>query len=150
MVRGILWFFIDHWSKVWFLGPSLGLNVSLFGGQEFPLTWRKKFVFWDSKEQREEGWVGTIRRDVSSPWRNLLQISVRDKMDLPVGFGKFSDSGRSWMRPAGSRQFNSEVPTSFVKPDSFDLKEWVNLCFAGSVHLKFFTLHTHIYDSFEI
>ena len=56
-------------------------------GQEFPLTWRKKFVFWDSKEQREEDWVGTIRRDVSSPWRNLLQISVKDKMDLPVGFG---------------------------------------------------------------
>ena len=29
------------------------------------------------------------------------------------------------MRPAGSRQFNWEVPTSFLKLDSSDLKEWV-------------------------
>lgn len=117
----------------------------LWGVKSSP-TWRKKFVFWDSKEQREEDWVGTIRRDVSSPWRNLLQISVKDKMDLPVGFGNsFPILAEVRWRPAGSRQFNSEVPTSCLKPDSSDLKEWVNLCFASSVHLKFFATYPYIW-----
>lgn len=47
-VNTMVW--IDHCSTVWIPEPSSRLNVS-FVGSSIPLTWRKRFVFWDPKEQ---------------------------------------------------------------------------------------------------